>query len=396
MNKNKIIFVSTFPPRECGIATYTESIIDSIRKNHTDIECEVVAINNGKNLKYPKIVKKTIEQEDDRSYVAAAKFINESDAAVVSVQHEFWIYGGFNGKKILSLLKNIKKPVVLTLHSVPISSERPFKIVPDRFKSRTKLLKEIFLYVSAVVVLTDSAKEYLCKKFSLESDKVFVLPHGAPALFEKDLLRYRKEKESLGLNKDDFVLTSFGLISPKKGLEYVIKALPGIISKNPNLPIKYIIAGQMRPNKSEKYLLYLKQLTKKLNLEKNVIFDNRYLTVEEIFRYLANTDIYITPYYKKEQSSSGTLSYALAAGCCIVSTPYFFARDLIEKHGVGKLVDFKDFSSIAKVVNSLSFNRSKIFDYQKKSYELGQSIEFSKVVDNFISILKKQKNLKGE
>jgi len=394
MNKNKIIFVSTFPPRECGIATYTESLIDSINKNESSIKCEVVAINSGKNLKYSGIVKKTIDQEDSESYTIAAKFINESDAAVVSVQHEFWIYGGFNGRKILSLLKGIKKPIVLTLHSVPISEKRPYKIIPDRFKSRTNLLKEIFSYVSAVIVMTDSAKKYLCKEFSLGKDKVFVLSHGAPALSEKDISHYKSEKELLGLGKNDFILTSFWLISPKKGLEYVIKALPSIISKNPNLSVKYIIAGEMRPNKSEKYLSYLKQLTKRLRLENNVVFDNRYLTVEEIFRYLANTDIYITPYYKKEQASSGTLSYALSAGCCIVSTPYFFARDLIEKHGVGELVNFKDSISIAKMVNSLIENRSKISDYQKKSYQVGKSIEFSRVTDNYIKILEKQS--KGE
>lgn len=391
MKKNKpltIGFVSTYPPRECGIATYTKNLISYIKKNKQMAAIKIVAISDHENYKYPQEVVFNIAQQNAKDYIKAAKFINQSDIDVVSLQHEFGIFGGFNGKKILYLLKYLKKPVVMTMHTVPIHQKSPHLIIPKRWKTRTSLLNKIFPLISGITVMNNFAKEYLEKKFAF-CPNIKVIPHGAPEIALEALNNYKKEKTNLGFKKDDFIITTFGLISPKKGLEFVIEALPEIIRKNPNLSIKYLIAGRMHPDKPKKYLFRLKRLARKLKLVNNIIFDSRYLKYSEIYKYLANTNIYITPYYTKEQASSGTLSYAVAAGCCIVSTPYIFALDLLERKKVGELIGFKSSLSIIKVIDKLIKDRKLITKYQNNSYNYGKNIYWPKIADDFISFYKK-------
>lgn len=387
-NKNlKICFLSTYIPRECGIATYTNNLITEIKKVNKNINIEVAAIND-KKYKYPKIVKYIIDQQNKNDYIRLAKKLNNTDIDVVSLQHEFGIFGGFNGRMILDFLQNVKKSVVMTMHTVSIYQNKPFKIIPKRYKSRTKLLKQILPFVSAITVMTDTAKKYLINTIGIQSDKIFVVPHGAPLIKKEKLSLYKKQKTKLGFKKDDFVITTFGLITPKKGIEYAIKAMPDIIKKNYNKNIVYLIAGKMHPKKPISYLNGLKKLTKKLGIGKNVIFDSRYLTYDEIYKYLANTDIYITPYYTKEQASSGTLSYAISSGRAIVSTPYIFAQDIIKYHQVGELVNFKDPKSISEVINKLIKNPQQIKKYQQNSYQFGKNIEWDKVAKQFIKLFK--------
>lgn len=393
MLKNKhltIGFVSTYPPRECGIATYTKNLMGAIKSVDKHIKMKNIAISDHENYKYPGNVVFSIHQQDTRDYIRAAKFINESDIDVISLQHEFGIFGGFNGKKIIYLLKYLKKPVVMTMHTVPIHQKSPHLIIPKRWKTRTKLLEKIFPFVDKISVMNNLAKDYLEKKFPLKG-KVNVIPHGAPEIHLATLNNYRKEKIGLGFEKNDFVLTTFGLISPKKGLEFVIGALPEIIKHNPKINIKYLIAGKMHPKKPKKYLFKLKRMVRKLKLGKNVIFDSRYLKYSEIYKYLANTDIYITPYYTKEQASSGTLSYAIAAGCCIVSTPYIFALDILTKNKIGALIKFKNSHSIEMVVNDLITRRSVINKYRHNSYLLGKDFYWPKVAKKYISLFVKER-----
>jgi glycosyltransferase involved in cell wall biosynthesis len=387
MNKTFTIgFVTTYLPKECGIATYSDNLIKAIKSIGTKTNFKIIALSD-KKYQYPDIVKFSINFNDDQDYIKAAEYINNSDIDVVSLQHEFNIYGGYNGKKILLLLKNLKKPVVMTMHTVPIFQTKPFKIIPKRYKTRTPLLKKMFKYINGITVMNDIAKNYVRKKLNFKK-KIITILHGAPELTPQDLLHYRKEKNKTGFQKDDIIITTFGLISPQKGLEYVIKALPYIEKKHPNKKIKYLIAGKIHPAKPKQYLDTLKYLAKKLGVEKDVILDSRYLTWEEIYRYLANTYLYITPYYRKEQSSSGTLSYAVVAGCCIVSTPYIYAYDMVKNHKVGELVKFKDSRSIAKVINNLVENPSIVTKYRNNSIKFSKNIYWPNTAKNFIKFLK--------
>lgn len=391
-NKKKLTigFVSTFLPRECGIATYTDNLISAIKSAGIDFDYKIIALSNKKYI-YSKKVKFVINQESDADYINAAEFINKSDIDVVSLQHEFNIFGGFNGGKLLLLLKNLKKPVVMTMHTVPIYQEKPFKIIPKRGKSRTKLLEAMLPYIKGITVMSEMAKDYIKKKFQYKGD-IAVIPHGAPQILANKISAYQKEKQNLGFSKDDFVISTFGLISPQKGLEYVVRALPEIVKKYPNVNIKYLIAGKIHPNKPKQYLDDLKIIAKKNGVEKNLLMDSRYLSYDEIYRYLANTDIYITPYFRREQASSGTLSYAIAAGCCIVSTPYIFAYDLIKTKKIGELVKFKDTKSIITIITKLIKNRPLINKYKKLTYNYSQNIIWPKIAKNYIDFFKKCKD----
>jgi len=393
MTKNKpltIGFVSTYPPRECGIATYTKNLMSAIKSVDSHIKMKNIAISDHENYKYPKNVVFSIAQQNTRDYIKAAEFINKSDIDVVSLQHEFGIFGGFNGKKIIYLLKHLKKPIVMTMHTVPIHQKSPHLIIPKRWKTRTKLLEKIIPFVDRITVMNNLTKDYLEKKFPLR-DKVGVIPHGAPEISLETLNNYKKEKTSLGFKKNDFVITTFGLISPKKGLEFVIGALPGIIRHNPSSNIKYLIAGKMHPKKPKKYLFKLKKLVHKLKLSNNVVFDSRYLTYSAIYKYLANTDIYITPYYTKEQASSGTLAYAIAAGCCIVSTPYIFALDILGKNQIGEMIKFKSSISITAVINNLIKRTNVIKKYRQNSYDFGKNFYWPKVAKKYISLFREER-----
>lgn len=390
MNKKlKICFVSSYIPRECGIATYTDNLMSAIKFSNPSVETVVVAMDDGEKYKYSDSVIAEIAQNDDKFYLKAAKLINNSDIDVVSIQHEFGIFGGFNGNKLLLFLKKLKKPVVMTMHTVPISTEKPYKIIAKRSKSRVKLIKKISAYVSAITVMTELSKEFLVQKLNISEDKIFVVPHGAPTLTEASKQKYLSERRKIGLDKNDFVISSFGLITSRKGLEYVIKALPKIIQDNPNQKIKYLILGRQHPEIPKKYLDYLVSLSKKLKLQNNVIFISRYLSSEEIYCYLINSDIYITPYYSKEQASSGTLSYAIACGKCIISTPYIFAQDVINRHKVGKLVEFKSAKSIAEAVSFLINHPKEMKNFADSSILMGKKIQWPKIGDDFFKIFNK-------
>ncbi|OQA04685.1 MAG: D-inositol 3-phosphate glycosyltransferase [bacterium ADurb.Bin400] len=386
MKPHKIWFISSYVPRMCGIATFTDNLMDAIKAADQRSEFLVCAMDDDGGYDYPDAVKCVIRQEESGDYSKAAELINASDADVVCIQHEFGIFGGFNGRKLLDLLQSLNKPVVLTLHTVPIHQTEPFVIVPKRFRSRKKLLQQIFRQVRIITVMTETAREYLIHHYQVSPDQVVVIPHGAPVLTEVGKSGYRRAKEAIGFEKNDFVISSFGLISPKKGLEYVIRALPAIIKQNPEVSVKYLIAGRMHPKKSDEYLTGLKQLAKDRGVADRVVFDNRYLTFEEIYRYLANTDIYITPYYAKEQVSSGTLSYALAAGCCVVSTPYIFASELVKRFGIGELIEFRDEQSIKRVVGRLVAQPELVKQYRQNAEKFGSNIHWPQIGQRFLDV----------
>lgn len=385
----KIIFVSSHLPRECGIATYTNSLSQSIKQVHPEIEIEYVAINDKTGYVYAKDVIGEIDANNPESYRLIAEKLNKTDADIISIQHEFGIYGGFNGKYLLELLKNLQKPTQITLHTVPIKQEKPFRIEPKYYKFRTKILRVAFKYVNKIFVMTETSKAYLENNFDYAKGKVAIVPHGAPEITQQMLERYRNEKSKLKIKNDEKIITTFGLIAPRKGLEYAIKAVAKTVKDNPDKKIKYLIAGRVHPNKPIQYLNFLKATAKKSGIGESVIFDTRFLPDEDVYRYLANTDIYVTPYFRKEQASSGTLSYAIAAGCCIVSTPYIFARDLLTHHKVGLLANFKSSYSLATDFNTLLNDQKLINKCKQNSLELGKTILWKEIGRLFVGECKK-------
>ncbi|PIS07678.1 hypothetical protein COT78_02260 [Candidatus Berkelbacteria bacterium CG10_big_fil_rev_8_21_14_0_10_43_13] len=394
----KICFLSTSLPRECGIATYTDTVAKAILEIDRSVEIGIIAMNDA-SYNYPSNVVFQINQDTLANYKNAALFVNDSDYNLVVVEHEFGIYGGVDGSYLLEFLKNVKKPVVITLHTVPISCTVPVKIEAKRSKTRTKLLDKIFQYVDSITVMTETSKKYLTENTNIKQSQVHVVPHGAPVITELQRKGWRLQSGKLGVQNGDFVISTFGLLSPKKGIEYVIKALPKAIKDNPQITIKYFILGRMHPKKSPKYLNFLHKLTLKLGLEKNIVFYSRYLSSsKEIYRYIVNSNVYVTPYYVKEQSSSGTLSYAIGCGCPVISTPYVFAQDLLAQHSVGEIVKFKDPHSISDAITKLIKDPNLLRQYTINSVALGKTIfwpEFStSFMKLFKSVIKKESSQK--
>lgn len=380
----KIAFLSTYIPRECGIATYTHNLIKAIKEAEPTTKFGVVAMNDDQDYCYSDHVVKMIQQDSNQSYIEAAEFINNSDFDVVSIQHEFGIFGGFNGRNVLLFLKYLKKPCFLTLHTVPIFQDTPFKIRAKRFKSRAKLLNEIISKVGGVTVMNNHAKTFLIEQLKVSKEKIIVIPHGSPRLTKESIESFRKKKEDLNISENEIVLSTFGLLSPKKGLEYSIKALDRVRKKFPGLGIKYFIIGTYHSKKGPDYLNYLKKLVTDLKLTETVIFDSRYLDYNQIYKYLANTDIYITPYYTREQSSSGTLSYAVAAGCCVVTTPYVYANDAVKNYKIGLLTKFRDANSIADSIIVLISDQKMLNQFKDNSYNFGKTIWWPKIGRDFL------------
>lgn len=328
-----IVYLSTFPPRECGIATFTQDLTNAIDSTFSPrIKTKIIALNTSKSdvQVYPSKVIYEIDQTDENSYLHAAQKINsQKQIKLVNIQHEYGIHGGKWGSNILTFLKAVKKPIVITMHTVPPTPD------PDLLKLTKKMLE----MVNKIVVLTHQAKTILIERYGIDPEKINVIPHGIhPVIFTLP----SQMKSKLGFKKR-IILSTFGLLSRNKGVEYVIKALPEIVKQYPN--ILYLAIGQTHPvvrrQEGESYRRELLKLVKKLKLTENVKFFDRYLSLSDIIKFLQATDIYISTSLDPNQTVSGTLSYALGTGRCIVSTAFSQAKEIINEN-TGLLVDFKN------------------------------------------------------
>jgi glycosyltransferase involved in cell wall biosynthesis len=372
-NEKYIGFLSTYTPRECGIATFTKDLIDSIDRLGKFAPTRVISVNEiGTIYDYDSRVKQQIRQDFEEDYVQAAQYINSSRINAVNVQHEFGIYGGEWGNYLVSFLQNVNKPVITTLHTVQ----------PDFEPKARKVLKEITDHSKTIMVMAKAAKNLL-KEYGVPSKKINVVQHGCPDI---PFLSSDSVKPSLGL-KGRTVLSTFGLISAGKGVEYVIQALPSLIEKHPN--ILYLIIGETHPevrkNEGESYRMSLIRLVDQLGLRNHVKFHNRFLTKRELIRYLHATDIYLTPYIGPNQISSGTLVYALGAGRAVVSTPYLHAKEVLS-HGRGLFCEFKNPDSIAEEVKKLLDNYKLRREVEKKAYRYSRSFTWPKVAQKYAEI----------
>jgi len=373
--KSSIAYLSTYPPRECGIATFTKDLVDSVEKLGKFKPPILIAINDKeKTYNYDKRVKWQIERNDINSYLKVAKEINSSDVDVVNLQHEFGLFGGDYGEYILDFLDTIKKPVITTLHTVH-----------EEFETKALSTLKKIVHKSATVVAIAKIAFSILEKQGIELNQKVVIPHGCPQISN---ISSNTVKESLGL-KNRFVLTTFGFLSKGKGIEYVIQALPKVIEKEPRLV--YLVIGETHPQvikqEGESYRNKLIKIIETLGLEEHVQFKNRYLTKREIINFLKATDIYVTPYISPNQISSGTLAYAMGAGKAIISTPYLYAQENLTGNR-GVFSDFKNSNSISNCIEKLLDEelRNKI---AMKNYEYSKQFTWSTVASEYTKLFEK-------
>jgi glycosyltransferase involved in cell wall biosynthesis len=369
----EVAYVSTFPPRKCGIATFTADLVNAINQLNQLRDQRVISID-GRRLFKPTFegFEHKIGRDFLEDYLLMADFLNQSSVDVVNIQHEFGIFGGEAGEYICGFLDKLNRPVATTLHTV----------LPN-FEDRAKeVFHEVVEKSTAIVVLNQTTRD-LVKQYGVPSKKVTIIPHGCPDL---PFMPSYKAKPTLGL-QNKVVLSTFGLLSKGKGIENVIQALPEIIKKEPNL-IYYVLGvthPQVKKHEGEAYRNSLLKMAKDLGLRNHVRFLNRFLSKQEIYNYLLATDVYITPYLSPNQVSSGTLSYALAAGKAVVSTPYLHAKEALGE-GRGVFCKFNDPQSIAEKVTEIIEDQKLRRSLEQKAYFYSRNFTWPIVAKKYLTL----------
>ena len=352
----RIAFVGNYQPRECGIATFTTDLCMALASEYGEGRLFAIPVNDpDSSYQYPEQVRLELEQEDLSSYERAADFLNFNGNDLVCLQHEYGIYGGSAGSHILTLLRKLKMPLVTTLHTV----------LRDPALEQRMVLEEIAQLSDRMVVMSKLAAQLLRDVYAVPNAKIDVIPHGVPDLPFMDPNYYKDKFGTEGKS----VLLTFGLLSPNKGIENVIKALPAILARQSN--VVYIVSGVTHPHirrrEGERYREELQALAEQLGVSDHVIFNNRFVSAEELVEHVGAADIYITPYKDEAQVVSGTLAIALGAGKAIVSTPYWHAEELLaEKRGV--IVPFQNPDAIAEAVLALLENNAERHAMRKRAY----------------------------
>lgn len=360
MNKIEPAYVATYPPTECGIATFTQDVVQSVAKYTPFSKPTVVAVKRSQEIEpYGRIVRHQIVRDDRQSYFDAAKFLNDSSIDIVSIQHEYGIYGGSAGEYVLDLIGALNKPAVATLHTVLRN--------PDPEQKR--VLQELAEACEVLVVMVRTGRQILMDTYGIDPKKITIIAHGVPNVHR---VSTTSVKRALGI-ADRKIISTFGLINSGKGIEFAIEALAKVVKKYPNA--LYLVLGETHPGvrawEGETYRNHLIDTVKNLGLENNVRFNNRFLALNELVRYLCATDVYITPYLSKDQIVSGTLAYALGCGKAIVSTPYLYAEEVLAE-GRGVLVDFRDSEQMADAIIDLLDNPEKKEQMEALAYKYGR------------------------
>ena len=378
-----ICIVSSYRPRKCGIATFTASIKNNLLKLAPEVKIKIVAINDpGKSYNYSKEVIAEILQDKKETYINAAETINNNkEINIVNLQHVFSLFGGENGEFIIDFLEHLKKPIVTTMHMVYSAIQQPhyLEIVDESYKFITEKITSLS---DKIVVIIQPMADILKEQYKIPPEKIVVIPHGTPKIKIGNPEKYKK---IIGFENKK-IISNFGLITPKKGLEYFIWAMPSIVKKYPNAVA--LILGQPHPNRPKEYYDFLKEEAKKTGLlDKNIFFNARYLKFKEIIMYLLSTDIFITPYLVPEQTSSGVIAYALGCSKVIVSTPFLYARETINNKK-GMLVNFEDSQSIFSAIDFIFSHPEAKKKMERKSYAFAQKMTWGKVANEYLKIFK--------
>jgi glycosyltransferase involved in cell wall biosynthesis len=369
---NRIAFIGNYLPRQCGIATFTTDLCEAIAAQYTGTTCIALPVNDTEvGYAYPTRVRFELKEKDIESYTCAADFLNINNVDLVCVQFEYGIFGGKAGSHILSLLRELRMPIVTTLHTILKN--------PD--PNQKRVLEEVAALSDRLVVMSERGSEFLQNIYNVSADKIDLIPHGIPDVpfvdpsFNKDLFGVEGKT----------VLLSFGLLSANKGIETVISALPAIVALYPDLV--YIIVGATHPqvikNDGETYRLSLQWLAQEKGVERNVIFYNRFVSLEELVEFIGAADIYITPYLNEAQITSGTLAYTLGAGKAVISTPYWYAQEMLSD-GRGVLFPFRDHNTLAEQVINLLDNEAERHAMRKRAYMFGRAMIWSEVAQRYM------------
>lgn len=352
----RMAFIGNYLPRQCGIATFTTDLCTAVAAEYGSGRLFAIPVNDpDSSYQYPDRVRIEIEQEDESSYERAAEFLNFNGNDLVCLQHEYGIFGGPAGSHILALLRRLKMPLVTTLHTVLREPDLHQRAVLD----------EIAQLSDRLIVMSERAASLLRDVYGIADEKIDLIPHGVPDFAFTDPNYF---KDLFGTQGKSVLLT-FGLLSPNKGIENVIRALPAILHKHPNLV--YIVSGATHPHirrrEGERYREELQALAVECGVAPHVIFHNRFVTPEELVEHIGAADIYITPYRHEAQVVSGTLAIALGAGKAIISTPYWHAQELLAD-GRGVLVPFDDPASLAQAAIQLLENDALRHSMRKRAY----------------------------
>ncbi len=368
-----VAFVGNYPPRQCGLATFTHDVCSAVAERYPSTSCWVCAVTDAnQSYEYPLPVRFELAEQEQASYLRAAEFLNLSNVDVVCIQHEYGIYGGEAGAYILDLARAVQAPIVTTLHTI---LDQP-TCVQDR------ILRELTALSDRVVVMSEHASALLQSTYGVPIGKIDLIPHGIPDMPFVDSSFY---KDQLGV-EGRFVLLTFGLLSSNKGIEHVIEALPDILCEFPN--VVYLVLGVTHPNvlrtEGEAYRNRLKARVEELGLQDAVQFHDRFVEIEELKEFIAAADMYVTPYLNPSQITSGTLAYAFGCGKAVVSTPYLHAVELLAGDN-GVLVPFADPKSIAQAVLGLLRDDCRRHAMRKRAYLLGREMIWSEAAAHYVA-----------
>jgi len=366
-----IAFLGDYPPRQCGIATFTYDLVTAIKNEYGNKKIQVLSMTNiPEGYKYNKDVTFEIRDNKLADFEQAADYINTNNIELLCIQHEFGIYGSSWGSNILLLLDKIKLPIVTTFHTIL-----------DKDIGQLATFSKLYQRSNRAVVMSYKAIDFIKKDF--DAKKVRYIPHGIPDFPFIEPSDYKVQLKVQGKK----VILTFGLLSPNKGVEYMIDAMPKIVEKHADCI--YIILGATHPEiirqQGEAYRFNLQLKVKKLGIEDNVIFMNRYVSLEQLFKYICVSDIYVTPYLDEKQITSGTLAYALGAGKLIISTPYWYAQELLADNK-GKLVPFKDSNALAEAINNCLDNPDQMAKIKENSYQFGRKMIWKEVARQYIRL----------
>lgn len=367
----RVVLLGNHLPRQCGIATFTTDLADAISARFPNIECGVIAVNDaGKRHAYSDRVRFEIGESDLASYRRAADFLNVGSIDILCLQHEYGIFGGKAGSHVLTLLSEARMPIVTTLHT----------ILSEPSADQRRVMDEVARLSSRMVVMSHRGAELLREVHNVPTEKIDHIPHGIPALPSSGASKTR-----LGV-EERLILLTFGLLSPDKGIEYVIESLPAVVARHP--AATYVIVGVTHPHvkewQGEAYRQSLELLAHKLGVEDHVVFHDRFVSAPELAEFLAAADIYVTPYLNPEQITSGTLAYAVGNGKAVVSTPYRYARELLaDERGV--LVPWRDSAAIAVALDTLLSAPDELRAYGARAAEYGRDMTWPAVARQYVS-----------
>jgi len=369
---NRVAVIGDYIPRQCGIATFTADLCEAIAAHSPALTCFAVPVNDREEgYAYPPRVRFEFAERDLESYRRAADFLNITNVDVVCLEHEFGLFGGPAGSYILALLRELRMPVVVTLHTV----------LRDPAPVQRRVMKELAEIADRLIVMSERGHQFLAEVYHVPSEKIDVIPHGIPDVgfvdpnFYKD--RFRVEGK--------LVLLTFGLLSANKGIEFVIEALPTIVARYPD--VVYLVLGATHPHvqrhDGETYRLMLQQLARDKGVAHQVRFHDRFVSLEELIEFIGAADIYLTPYLNRDQITSGTLAYAVGAGKAVISTPYWHAAELLGD-GRGLLVPFRDAPAIATRVLELLDNSADRHAMRKRAYLYGRTMVWANVATLYL------------